>query len=87
MKSLHQKFKKESARLFTKKPEIQKQDSPEKLDEAQLANIEFLKEFSFVNNAKKVTLLYKDDDDNCENELIKFEEDERRFVQIYNELK
>ncbi len=50
-------------------------------------NNEFLKEFDFVNNAKKVTFLYKDDDDNCENELIKFEEDERRFVQIYNELK
>ena len=50
-------------------------------------NHEFLKEFDFVNNAKKVTFLYKDDDDNCENELIKFEEDERRFVQIYKELK
>ena len=40
-----------------------------------------------MNNAKKVTLLYKDDDDNCENELIKFEEDEKSFVQIYHELK
>lgn len=40
-----------------------------------------------MNNAKKVTLLYKDEDCNCENELMKFEEDERRFAQIYNELK
>ncbi len=39
-----------------------------------------------MNNAKKVTLLYKDDDDNCENELIKFEEDEKRFAQIYHDL-
>ena len=34
-----------------------------------------------------MTLLYKDDDDNCENELMKFEEDERRFEQLYKELK
>jgi hypothetical protein len=39
-----------------------------------------LKEFAFVNNAKKVTLLYKDGYDNCENELLKFEEDEKRFT-------
>lgn len=44
---------------------------------------DFLKEFAFVNNAKKVSYLYKDDDDNCENELMKFEEDERKFTKVF----
>jgi hypothetical protein len=44
---------------------------------------DFLKEFAFVNNAKKVSYLYKEDGDNCENELMKFEEDERKFTQLF----
>ena len=46
----------------------------------------FLKEFGFVNNAKKVTFLYKEDDGDCENELMKFEEDERRFAEVFTQL-
>ena len=45
-----------------------------------------MKEFGFVNNAKKVTFLYKEDDDDCENELMKFEEDEKRTRQLFEEL-
>ena len=55
-------------------------------EENNKPDTEFLKEFDFVNNAKKVTFLYKEDDDDCENELMKFEEDERRTAQLFEEL-
>jgi len=46
-----------------------------------------LKEFSFINNAKSYSLLYKDESDYCENELLKFEEDDKKISEIYAEMK
>ena len=53
----------------------------------QFDNDEFLKEFSFINNAKSYSLLYKDESDYCENELLKFEEDDKKISEIYAEMK
>ena len=96
MKNLHQTILREEARvnrintiaeeMFTPSPGRRKELSVESDEHVQIDS-EFLKEFDFVNNAKKVTFLYKEDDDDCENELMKFEEDEKRFAQLYQELK
>ena len=47
---------------------------------------DFLKEFAFVNNAQKISILFKDDDCSCENELQRFEEGEKRFTAVYEML-
>ena len=97
MKSLHRTFRFEEARVAkisavweeegTPSPARRKELSIES-DEHGEIDTEFLKEFDFVNNAKKVTFLYKEGEDgNCENELMKFEENEQRIGQLYNELK
>jgi len=63
----YEEFKKQ---LTPEKDKVKSKEKDNNFDQ-DLDDEEFLKEFSFVNHAKSYSLLYKDESDYCENELLK----------------